>query len=67
MPIYEFKCPECGHVFEILLAIDKRDEAACEKCGAKVSRVYSGKCSFGASASGGGCSGGCASCAGCGH
>ncbi len=69
MPIYEFKCPECGHKFEILTTIDKRDEAVCEKCGAKVKRVYNGKCAFGAGATGGSsCSGGsCASCSGCNH
>ena len=69
MPIYEFKCPACGHKFEILTTIDKRDAAVCEKCGAKVARVYNGKCAFGASAAGGsGCSGGsCAGCSGCNH
>lgn len=68
MPIYEYKCPECGHKFEILTTIEKRDEAVCEACGAKVKRVYQGKCAFGASGKGaGGCSGSCEGCAGCGH
>ncbi len=69
MPIYEFKCPSCGHKFEILLPIDKRDEAVCEKCGAKVARVYNGKCAFGAGVGGGSSCGGesCANCSGCNH
>jgi putative FmdB family regulatory protein len=67
MPIYDFKCPACGHKFEILLPIDKRDEAICENCGAQVKRVYSGKCAFGAKAGGGCSAGSCAGCAGCNH
>lgn len=66
MPIYDYKCSECGHKFNKLISIDQRDGVVCEKCGAKVERIYSGKCSFGANALGkDGCSGNCASCAGC--
>ena len=42
MPIYEYKCPVCGHKFEVLTSISKRDEVKCEKCGAEVSGVYQG-------------------------
>jgi len=66
MPIYEYKCPECGHKFEIITTMDKRDEAKCPKCGADVKRVYQGKCAFGAKGSGS-CGGNCQGCAGCGH
>ena len=65
MPIYEYKCPSCGHKFEVLTSISKRDEVKCEKCGAEVARVYQGKCAFGASAGGGSCGGNCAGCSGC--
>ena len=48
--------------------MDKRDEVVCEKCGAKVSRVYNGKCGFGANFVGtDGCGGNCSSCSGCHH
>lgn len=68
MPIYEYLCPRCGHKFEVLTTMDKRDEAVCEKCGAEVSRVYSGKCNFGSNCVGtDGCGGNCASCGGCHH
>lgn len=69
MPIYEYKCPVCGHKFEVLTSISKRDEVKCEKCGAAVSRVYQGKCAFGAGVGGGSgsCGGNCAGCAGCGQ
>ena len=35
--------------------------------GAKVERVYQGKCNFGANAVGSGCTGNCGSCPGCHH
>ncbi len=33
MPIYEYKCSDCGAVFEILTTSEHRDnEVRCEKC-----------------------------------
>ena len=32
MPIYEFKCNSCQHIFEELLSIGKRDEPCCQPC-----------------------------------
>lgn len=64
MPLYDYRCTVCGHRFEELRSISQRDTAVCEKCGAKVERVYQGKCSFGAPK--GGCGGNCAGCSGCG-
>ncbi len=34
MPIYEFVCTKCGHVFENLVAMGREKETACPKCGA---------------------------------
>lgn len=67
MPIYDFRCKKCGHRFEVLTSISKMDQVVCEKCGAKVERVYQGKCNFGANAVGSGCTGNCGSCPGCHH
>lgn len=67
MPIYDFRCKKCGHRFEVLTSISQMDEVVCEKCGAKVERVYQGKCNFGANAVGSGCTGNCGSCPGCHH
>lgn len=41
MPIYPYKCPDCGD-FEIVRSIhDPRDDVACPKCGRKdVARVF---------------------------
>lgn len=34
MPIYEFKCKNCGHVFEYLcIKSSDRDQAGCPLCG----------------------------------
>ena len=34
MPIYEFKCTECGAIFDALRSIDGRDERLkCPECG----------------------------------
>lgn len=67
MPLYAFQCEKCGHKFEELVSIDKKDSIVCRQCGGTVKRVYEGKCAFGSSSGGGGCSGNCGGCAGCGH
>ena len=75
MPIYSYQCTECGHAFELLTSVARRDEALCPKCGGKVARTYRGQCAFGAKRAGegggapggGSCSGHCAGCSGCGH
>ena len=70
MPIYDFKCAECGHRFEKLTTIARRDQVTCPKCGGHVGRVYEGKWYMGSTKSSGGggcaCGGNCAGCAGCG-
>jgi putative FmdB family regulatory protein len=34
MPIYEFKCKICGHIFEYLcLRSDDKDNVICPSCG----------------------------------
>ncbi|MBQ6374209.1 MAG: zinc ribbon domain-containing protein [Clostridia bacterium] len=70
MPIYDFKCKECGHRFELFTSISRRDAATCPKCGGAVERVYEGKwsmCLSSAGASGGcSCGGNCQGCGGCG-
>ncbi|MDA8139832.1 MAG: zinc ribbon domain-containing protein [Desulfobacteraceae bacterium] len=43
MPIFEYKCQDCGHCFEkLVFAGDKVAEMACPKCGEKkVDRLMS--------------------------
>ena len=41
MPIYEYKCSNCGKVFEVLQKSFDVDEAPCEACGAPGKRMIS--------------------------
>ena len=68
MPVYDYKCVQCGHRFDLLRSVSNRDDAVCPKCGGAVARVYEGKWSMGRPTGSGGCScgGNCQSCAGCG-
>ena len=41
MPIYDYKCEECGHYTEVFAEIKKRKTSTkCEKCGKIAIRVY---------------------------
>ena len=42
MPIYEYACPDCGHVFENWLKLSETTEnAVCPKCGSRAQRIVS--------------------------
>ncbi len=53
MPIYDFKCDRCGHVFSVLTSLQERDKVACPQCQSKEVRQIISACSV---RSGGGCS-----------
>lgn len=73
MPIYEYRCKQCGHCFEILVS-SSRAAASCPQCGSrKTERLIStfaahgaaspspcdsGACPAGGALPGGGCAGG---------
>lgn len=43
MPLYEYRCDECGHVFDDLRGFNEPDPEACPKCEASaVTRLISG-------------------------
>ena len=42
MPTYEYKCPNCGTVFERFQKITSKPELPCPKCGATARRLISG-------------------------
>lgn len=70
MPIYDYKCVQCGNRFDLLRSLSSRDEVKCPRCGGDVARVYEGRWSSYRQSSGkGGCScgGNCQGCAGCGR
>ena len=40
MPVYEFKCSDCGHVFEVMGKYEEREkEHTCPSCGS-VNQLY---------------------------
>lgn len=64
MALIDYKCEKCGdEFFEIVNG--ENQKVVCPKCGSEeIKRVYKGKY-YGSN--GGGCSGGCSTCSGCGH
>jgi len=41
LPLYEYKCEKCGHVFEKIEAVGAAETRKCPKCGAKAVRTLS--------------------------
>lgn len=47
MPIYEFECTACAHVYERFMRISEDHESlACPECGALKQKKLIGSCSF---------------------
>lgn len=40
MPAYDYRCPSCSAVFEIVRPIDERGEVACPQCGSAARQVF---------------------------
>ncbi|HYO13912.1 MAG TPA: zinc ribbon domain-containing protein [Thermoanaerobaculia bacterium] len=61
MPLYEYRCRECGNRFEVLQRLGQGAEGlACPKCGAQqLEKQYSTFASAGGTAQGGSAAGGC--------
>lgn len=41
MPLYEYKCSECGFIFEVLQKVNEQPKNKCPKCGGSVKKVIS--------------------------
>ncbi len=41
MPAYDFRCPDCGDVFEIVRAASEAGDVCCPQCGTVAKRVFS--------------------------
>lgn len=42
MPIYEYRCKECGATSEILIGLGKDEAIACQSCGSiKMEKILS--------------------------
>lgn len=42
MPTYEYKCRNCGHIFDVFQKITDEPLKSCPKCGGEVYRLISG-------------------------
>lgn len=59
MPIYEYKCHDCGAKFEVLVYSNSDKAIVCEKCGSENSeKLFSGFATSGAPGSSGSSCGG---------
>lgn len=41
MPIYEYRCTQCGHRYEKIQKVSDTPDTACPKCGGKIERPLS--------------------------
>lgn len=41
MPLYEYRCKKCGHIFEKIQKFSDPHVSECPKCGAEVEQVIS--------------------------
>lgn len=41
MPLYEYKCQKCGHVFELLQKTNEMLQVKCIRCGNPVKKILS--------------------------
>ncbi len=41
MPLYEYKCPKCGSIFEVIEKVSEKSFKKCLKCGALAKRILS--------------------------
>jgi len=39
MPLYSYKCKECGEIKDIKHKMDEAPEVKCEKCGAETKKI----------------------------
>ena len=65
MPLFEYKCKNCGKIFEELVK-SCEDKVCCPHCAGEAERNYSGRIYTATGKQTGGCSGNCSMCKGCG-
>jgi putative FmdB family regulatory protein len=54
MPLYEYECENCGHVFELRHGMNEETVTQCPECHGKTSQKISGGTGFIIKGSGGG-------------
>lgn len=46
MPIFEFKCPACGNIEDVLMKSTDDTVKECSKCGTPMFKMFSAPASF---------------------
>lgn len=46
MPIYEYRCIKCGHVFDVIQSVSDAPLTDCPECDGKVEKCVSGPSSL---------------------
>ena len=46
MPLYDYQCPECGTVEEIMHSITSEDKVICKQCGSEMKKQFSSTQNF---------------------
>ena len=41
MPVYEYKCKDCGEAFEVIQKVNDPPKTACDKCNGELYKVIS--------------------------
>ena len=41
MPLYEYKCAQCGEVLEVIQSFSSEPETICPKCGGSLRKLFS--------------------------
>lgn len=51
MPLYEYRCKDCGNKFEKLVSLSEKDKIKCPGCGSEnTEKLISGFASYGTDA-----------------
>lgn len=40
MPIYEYRCKDCRHQFEIMQKINEKPKEKCPSCGGRLQKIF---------------------------
>lgn len=46
MPIYEFRCQDCGEKFSVMVSISEKDKVACPACQSTNIKQLVSNCSY---------------------
>lgn len=57
MPLYDFRCEECGHKFTVLVGVEERHKVTCPQCASRSVKQLITPCAVQVKGGGGSCGG----------